>query len=379
MKGQGRIFLLVSVLALAAVVAVAAGAADAATRGLYRLVGLAGQIVALVRSSYVEEVPVERLELGALGGMVEAADPGGAWVPEEHAGAYAALAARSVPPFGVVLGRRSSYPFVLEVLPDSAAERAGLRPGEYLERIGDDPVRARPLWLAAVLLDRAERRGSPVAVDVIDRAADAKRTISIGGDPGAAPEPAPELAVDRPVPVLHIPAIDARSVARLDALLSASGAPALVVDLRGTGLGAAAAAVEAAAVIAGGDVEAPRARRGGDLKPLRASRAARARRIVVCIDGTTAGAAEVLAAALKRGGSLLVGTESYGDTGQRRARPAAGGQLWLASEWFLGPDGKPLLGAGLTPDEVVRPRRDGDVVLDRAVELARGEALPKAA
>jgi carboxyl-terminal processing protease len=371
------VFVLVSLAVLAAVIAVAAGAADAVTSGLYRLVGLAGQIVALVRSSYVEEVPAERLELGALGGMVEAADPGGAWVPEEHAEAFAALAVRSVPPFGLVLGRRASYPYVIEVVPGSAAERAGLTCGEYLERVGDEPVRARPLWLAAILLERAERGGAPVAVDVIDRAADAKRTVTIAGAGGAAPEPA--LAADRAVPVLRIPVIDERSVARVQALLGAGAAPTLVVDLRGTGLGAAAAAVEAAAVIAGGEVEAPRARRDGEVKPLRAARAAQSRRLVVCVDGTTAGAAEVLAATLKRRGATLVGSESYGDTGQRRARSAAGGRLWLASEWFLGPDGKALLGAGVAPDEVVRPHREGDVVLDRAVELAGGEALPKAA
>lgn len=377
MRQQGRIFLVVSLVVLLAVVAVAAGGADAVSRGLYRLVGLTGQIVALVRSSYVEEVPMERLELGALAGMVDAADPGGAWVPEEHAAAFAALATRREPPFGLVLGRRSSYPYVIEVVPGSAAERAGLKAGEYVERIGDDPVRARPLWLAAILLDRAERKGEPLRIDVIDRAADEKRQVTIGGP--AASSLAPSLSSERGAPVLRIPAFDDESVARLQTVLAGVDAPALVVDLRGSGLGGAAAAVEAAAVIAGGEVEAPRARRQGESRPLRASRPVKPRRLVVCIDGTTAGAAEVLAGTLKRRGAMLVGTESYGDTGQRRARAAAGGQLWLAAEWFLGPDGKALLGAGLTPDEVVRPRREGDVVLDRALELAGGEAIPKAA
>ena len=145
-------------------------------------------------------------------------------------------------------------------------------------------------------------------------------------------------------------------------------------------MGTPEAAVDAAARIAGGDVEAPRQAKDGDLKPLKASGPARQRRLLVCIDPTTAGAAEILAAALKRRGATLLGGESYGDTGVRHAQAVAGGQLWLATDWFLGPDGKPLLGTGIKPDEVVRPRREGDPVLDRALELAHGQAvLPKAA
>ena len=369
--------MVVSLVALAIVVAVAAGGADAVNRGLYRLVGLVGQIVALVRSSYVEEVGVERLELGALAGMVDAADPGGAWVPAEHAGTFAAISARSEPPYGMVLGRRSSYPYVIEVVPGSAAAAAGLKAGEYIERIGTEPVRARPLWLALVLLDRAERAGEGVGIDVIDRAADEKRQVALGRT-GAA-NLAPVLTNEGGVPLLRLPAVTPWAVARLDSLLGSGPREMLIVDLRGSGLGVPDAAVEAAAIIAGGDVEAPRVHRGGDAKPLRASRPLRQRAVVVCIDATTAGAAEVLASTLKRRGATLVGTESYGDTGVRRARAVAGGQLWLAADWFLGPDGKPLLGTGLSPDEIVRPRREGDAVLERALELSRAQSVPKAA
>ena len=374
---QAKAFMVVSLVALAIVVAVAAGGADAINRGLYRLVGLVGQIVALVRSSYVEEVGVERLELGALAGMVDAADPGGAWVPEEHAGAFAAVSSRGEPPFGLVLGRRSSYPYIIEALPGSAAAAAGLKAGEYIERIGAEPVRARPLWLALVLLDRAERAGESVSIDVIDRAADEKRQVMLDRAGAAILEPV--ITNEGGVTLVRLPALTPWAVARLDARLGAGAVDTLVVDLRGSGLGVPEAAVEAAAVIAGGEVEAPRVRRGGDAKPLRASRPQRPRTLVVCIDGATAGAAEVLASTLKRRGATLIGTESYGDTGVRRARAVAGGQLWLAADWFLGPDGKPLLGAGMSPDEIVRPRREGDVVLDRALELARAQSLPKAA
>lgn len=372
-----RVFVVVSLMAVLAIVTVAAGGADVVGHGMYRLVGLFGQVVALVRSSYVEEVPVSRLELGAIGGLVDAADPGGAWVPEDRAALYASATQRPLPAYGLLLGRRASYPYVIEVVPASPAAAAGILPGEYIERIGSEPVRSRPLWLAVVLLDRAAAAGENVTMDVIDRAVEDKRQVTLTSATGAAPDPV--LDSSRGVPVLRLPAITKTAVSRLDALLQPVGGAALVIDLRGSGLGAAESAVEAAAKIAGGDVEAPRSARSGEIAPLKASGPLRQRRIVVCIDSTTARAAEILAASLKRRGATLVGAESYGDTGERMSQSAAGGQLWLAADWFLGPDGKPLLGSGLKPDEAVRMRREGDPVLDRALELARGQALPKAA
>jgi carboxyl-terminal processing protease len=372
-----RVFVVMSLMAVLAIVTVAAGGADVVGRGMYKLVGLFGQIVALVRSSYVEEVPVSRLELGAIGGLVDAADPGGAWVPEDHAASYAAAAGRAVPAFGLVLGRRASYPYVLEVVPSSPAAAAGVLPGEYIERIGSEPVRSRPLWLPLVLLDRAAAAGENVTMDVIDRAVEDKRQVTLKNVASAVLDPVLDSSKD--IPVLRLPAITEATVARLDEMLQAVAGGALVVDLRNSGLGSVESAVQAAAKIVGGEIEAPREARSGAVVPLKASGPMRQRRVVVCIDPTTARAAEVLAASLKRRGATLVGAESYGDTGERTAQSVAGGQLWIATDWFLSPDGKPLLGNGLKPDEAVRMRREGDPVLDRALELARGQALPKAA
>ena len=104
---QRWLFLAVSVAVIIGVVALASGAAGAGGRGVYRLMAVLGQTVSLVRSSYVEEVPVEKLELGAMGGLVEAADPGGQWVPEDVTEEYGRVRARVLPPFGMVLGKRS--------------------------------------------------------------------------------------------------------------------------------------------------------------------------------------------------------------------------------------------------------------------------------
>lgn len=371
-------FLIVSVVLVLGVVAVATGASGPGGAGLYRLVGLVGQAVALVRSSYVEEVDVARLELGALAGMVEAVDPGGAYVPEADVRTFERVAGRAVPPFGMALGKRSSYPFVLQVLPGSPAAAAGLLPGELIERVESVPVRARPVWRALALLDEAERAGRDVNLVVIDRQLSGTRTVVLKA--GEVSLTGFAVEVRDGVPVVRVGAVRRDDVAALRAQLEAhKDAPGVVVDLRSLALGDEAAAAEVAALLVGGSVEVKLARREGDGRSLAARAAARSWRVAACVDHTTARAGELVALLLKARGVPLVGFPTYGDTGVRRMYRTREGRVWLADEWALGPDGKPLLGDGLKPDEMVRMRPDADPVLDRALELVHGAALKKAA
>jgi carboxyl-terminal processing protease len=371
-------FLVVSLVLVAVLVSFASGASELVGKGLVRLVGMFGQVVALVRTNYVEDVPVDRLEVGAMTGLVEAADPGGSWVPDSGEAAFAEVRGRDVPAYGLVLGKRASYPVVLEVLPASAAEKAGLRAGEMIERIGDEPVRARPLWRTRVILDEAAKRGGTVTLDVIDRQFEGERRVQLAAV--ETPASAPRVVEDEGVPVVRVPVLGHQATSQLETALAALGShPAIVVDARGLALGDYAAVPALAAVLAGGDVSLTIGRKDGQADTLRGSGPQRAWRVVVCIDPTTAGPGEALALALKGRGATLVGLDSYGDTGQRKAIPTRGGHLWLADRWCVGADGKALLGEGIKPDDVVRLRRGADAILQRALEIARGGTARKAA
>lgn len=376
-KGR-HVFLGVSVALLLVVVAVASGAAGSLGKGMVRLVGIFGQSVALVRGDYVEDVPIETLEQGALRGLVERADRGGAWVPAGARERYAWLSGRDTPPFGLVLGERSSYPFVLEVLPGSPAAAAGLKGGELVERVGDVVVRAQPLWQTRLALAEAESQGRPARLTVIDRELRGKRDIEMANS--AVTVALPTVERRGAVAVVRLWAVDRRAADWLSGTLAQHGdAAGVVVDLRGTALGDRQGAVRVAALIAGGPVEVRFGRRGGSPTAVKAEGAARSWRVVVCADATTAGAAEVALVALKLRGATLTGGESYGDTGERAPVAAKDGEVWLATSWALGPSGDAILGTGVKPDEVVRPQPNADVVLDRAVELAGAAPVAKAA
>jgi len=374
----GRWFVVTSLVGVAAVAALATGVAGGPPGGLYRLAGLFGQVVAMVRNSYVEEVNVARLEEGAMTGLVAAADPGGAWIPSAEFPAFEAVREQPLPAFGLVLGVRSSYPVVLQVLPSSPAEQAGLVPGEMVESIDGEALRGRPLWVAELRLAAAQQRGASLAVAVIDRWLRGKRDVVL--HPGAVAPPAPVVEERDGVVLIRPVGVGAEQVRVIrDAMARLGGRPGVVVDLRGVVLGDRRSAVELAAVVAGGDIEVPLARRSGSAGALRARGERRPWTVVVCQDVTTAAAGEVAAAAFKRAGATLVGGRSYGDTGERRAVALRDGKLWIAETWCLGPDGKGLIGQGLAADEVVRLREGEDPVLARALEIARAGAARQAA
>ncbi len=365
-------------LLVTAVVVVASGAAPDAPRSIFKLMGVLGQVVSLVRSSYVDEVPIDRIELGATTGLVEAADPGGAWVPEDATADFQAVRTRALPPFGLVLGKRASYPFVLQVVEGSPAALAGLQPGQLVERIGGTPVRARPLWRALVLLHQAESSDGHVELNVVDARLGGERTLRLQRATFVLPPPT--VVSHDELPVLRVPVLSPAAVtAAEERLRPYASAPAVVVDLRGTALGSTAEAVRLAAVVAGGTVELQAQRRSAVGSTHRARGAERPWRVVACVDGTTAHAAEVLALALRSRGAVLVGGETYGDTAARRTIAAEGGKVWLAEEWFAASDGTAILGQGVKPDEIVRDRADTDPVLLRALEIARGARPAKAA
>jgi carboxyl-terminal processing protease len=104
---------------------------------------------------------------------------------------------------------------------------------------------------------------------------------------------------------------------------------------------------------------------------------------IVLIDDSTAGAAEVFAAALHdRAPATTVGEGTVGmAVVQRQVPTPSGGTLWMTVGRYISPAGTPLGGKGLAPDErvLVLPGegaadKDKDPILERGLEIARSPA-----
>lgn len=107
--------------------------------------------------------------------------------------------------------------------------------------------------------------------------------------------------------------------------------------------------------------------------------------LVVLIDGDSASASEIFAAAIQdneRG--VVVGEQSYGKGTVQTHFPlqSINGNLRLTTARFYAPSGRAMSGSGVTPDVRIEDRdgvANGDRVMDEAVHIARSRQLKEMA
>lgn len=103
--------------------------------------------------------------------------------------------------------------------------------------------------------------------------------------------------------------------------------------------------------------------------------------LVVLVDGDSASASEIFAAAIQENDrGVVVGTRSYGKGSVQTHFPlsAIGGDLRLTTALFYSPKGRKMAGEGVTPDLEVNDKDgvvNGDEVLTEALRVARSRTL----
>jgi carboxyl-terminal processing protease len=350
---------------------------DPATRAL----SIFSDVLSLTRQNYVEHTDSKTLLEGAYDGMSDALDAFSYYVPASERAAYRAQQASGTVGPGIVLARRGGYPSVVAPMPGSPAEKAGGKAGDLIDTIDGKGVRNAPLWKVKSSLEGPE--GTRVSM-IVFRGGDEKRvTLQV---PRARFEP-PAISTrwERDVAIVKVPSFTRATADTLKQAIAEAdrkSIASLIVDVRGSIGGEIADAVPAAALFVGKGTVAKVVSRKVALAPLEAEGEKLWKgKTVVLTDDSTAGAAEVFAAALHdRARAVTVGETTVGMAIVQKLVPTeSGGSLFMTVGRYLSPSGTPLGGKGLTPDErvLVFPGEvEGrDAILERGLEVARG-AVP---
>lgn len=384
---SNRSRLLFVVVSLGALISLRAAAGpegagrDPATRAL----SIFSEIFSLTRSNYVEPTEPKALLEGAYDGMSDALDPFSYYVPASARAAYRAQESAGAAGPGIVFARRGGYPYVVGPLPGSPAEKAGIKAGDLIDSVDGKTLRNAPYWKVKAALEGPE--GSSLELGVFRGGDEKKLTIPVTR--GRFEAPGPSVTWERDAAVLKIPAFTPATAAAVKKQLdeAAKRSPGVVLlDLRGSIGGDVADAAPVAALFLGkGTVATVQSRRVAG-KPLDVAQGEPVwkGRVVVLMDDSTAGPAEVLAAALHdRAKATTVGETTVGMGIVQRAVPTEeGGLLFMTVGRYVSPSGQVLGGKGLAPDErvIVFPgEEDRDRILDRGLELARSEPARRAA
>ncbi len=339
------------------------------------------EVLARIINDYVDEPDLEKVRVGALRGLAEGLDPYSAYLtPEQVRRLNGGRAEAGVVESGIVLSKVAGYAYVVSVLKGSPAEIAGLRPGDVIEYIGTRATRDMSLYEARELLIGPS--GKEVELKVFREGR--SETFKFKLEPFPRPKPEAKV-IERGLGYLKLATLEEGESIRIREELErliAQGVNRLILDLRGVATGTLAEAIAIANYFIGsGTLAKTIGREGRVLHTFAADPQRQLYRgeLAVLIDRSTAGAAEIIAAAIlenKRG--ELVGERTFGAGGEQKLFPLRdGGGLYITVVKYAMPSGKPIMGttsatSGIVPTvEVPRPDRG-----PTPEELEEREELP---
>jgi len=316
-----------------------------------------------IQNDYVDEPNMDKVRAGALRGLAYGLDPYSTYLTGDQVKEYNAGSKDNAIGIGAELSQVASYLYVIAPMKGSAADQAGLKPGDIIEYIDNKATRDISLYDAKQLLNGAA--GSEVKLRVL-RANASPLTISVKRAATRAAAAEGRMEAGR-VGVLRINSFaDGESNeirSRLQELIK-QGAQKIVLDVRDTAGGSLAEAVAVANLfIKEGVLAQTIGREGKALKTFAADPKAAifSGPLVAMIDTGTAGAAEVVASALiERNRGQVVGEKSFGAGTEQQLFTLRGGDgLLLTTVKWASSNGKTFLGedrahSGVTPSVEVK-------------------------
>jgi carboxyl-terminal processing protease len=338
------------------------GVLQAESSDTFRQLKLFGDVFERVRAEYVEEVTDEQLVEAAINGMLTALDPHSGYLDAKK---YRDMQVQTKGEFGglgIEVTMEDGLVKVVSPIDDTPAFRAGIKAGDVITHINEEPV------LGLSLAEAVERMRGPVdsPIDLTLRRPGREEPIDVnmaraiitispvrwrpeGGDIG----------------YVRVTTFNEQTEASLQeavkSLKDDLGATmkGVVLDLRNNPGGLLEQAVAVAdTFLERGEIVSTRGRRSDSIQRFNARRgdAASGMPIVVLINGGSASASEIVAGALQdHHRAIVMGTPSFGKGSVQTIMPLPGhGAMRLTTARYYTPSGTSIQAKGIVPDIEVK-------------------------
>ncbi len=331
--------------------------------GPYAQLRIFEDVVRHIVNEYVEKPDLEKVRIGALRGLTDGLDPFSAYLLPAQVKEYQS-GKLNTDFTGMVIGQYSNFAYVIAVVPSSPADKAGIRVGDVIEYIDGHATRDLDLFDVRSLLTGVP--GSSIELVLINRKTDKIKLVR-----GAVQAPMPEVkTLEQQVGYVKVPILgkgqsEAVAAAIKDAVKK--GAKSIVLDLRGSAGGDLKEGVAVADFfLKSGTI----AKSVGRKDKLLATYEAKPDNdltelpVAVIIDRTTAGAAEVVAAAIleNQRGDVVGERTLFGMGSEQELFPLDDGSaLLLTVARYASPTGKFFMTDGVVPNVEVKRADLADV------------------
>jgi len=329
----------------------------------YRLLNLFGEIFERVRTDYVEGTEDRKLIEDAINGMLTSLDPHSSYMPPKSFRDMQVQTRGEFGGLGIEVTMENGFVKVVSPIDDTPAARAGLRPGDFVTHIDNEPV------LGLTLQEAVEKMRGPVNSNI-------KLMVRRGGtDPF-------EVTLARAV--IRVQSVRSRVEGDLgyvritsfteqtesgvknaiDRIRQQAGGKlrGLVLDMRNNPGGLLDQAIAVSdAFLDKGEIVSTRGRRNDEAQRFNAKPGdlLNGLPIVVLINGGSASASEIVAGALQdHRRAILLGTRSFGKGSVQTIIPMGNqGAIRLTTARYYTPSGRSIQAQGIDPDIVVEPAR----------------------
>ncbi len=329
----------------------------------YRALDIFADVLAYIENGYVEEVKEKDLVYGAIEGMVGRLDPHSQFMRPEVFRALKEETSGEFDGVGLELTTKDDQLVVISPIADSPGERAGIQPGDRVQRIDGAPTRDLPL--AEAIRRMKGPPGSKIALEVMRDGFSSPQTLTIVRD-RVRTQSVEWRVIDgeRGYVLVKVKTFQDRTDAALKKALDGARAQlggeirGLVLDLRNDPGGLLEQGVRVAdRFLREGVIVSTEGRRRHNVEVERAHAKDTEPQypMVVLVNRGTASASEIVAGALQdHGRALILGTQTFGKGSVQSVIDLEDGSgLKLTVARYFTPKHRSIQELGITPDVVV--------------------------
>ncbi|KAB7622721.1 S41 family peptidase [Alkalilimnicola sp. S0819] len=314
------------------------------------------EVYSRIKRDYVEGVDDKTLLEHAVRGMLQGLDPHSAYMDEEQYQDMRVSTRGEFGGLGIEVSMENGFVRVVSPIDDTPASRAGLRPGDLITRLGNEPVKGMTLSDAVALM-----RGEP--------GSSIRLTVIRDGEEGP-------LSFELTRAVIKVESVKSRLLeddygyVRISNFQSRTGEQTrnavkalrkeaggslkgLVLDLRNNPGGVLRASVQVAdTFLEDGDIVATRGREDGENYKATRGDLLDGAPMVVLVNAGSASASEIVAGALQdHGRAVIMGAQTFGKGSVQTILPLAGGTaMKMTTARYYTPKGRSIQAEGITPD-----------------------------
>ena len=337
---------------------------------VYEQLDLFGDIFDRIRSEYVEEVDARELIEAAINGMLTSLDPHSGYLPPIDAEKMREQTRGEFGGLGIEVTQEEGFVKVVSPIDGTPADEAGMEAGDFITHVDGESV------LGLTLNEAVERMrgpvGSEIIITVVREGEDEPFDVTIIRD--FIKLTAARVRTEGKSVVIRVTTFNDNTFDNirdgLDKELQSAGGleniNGVVIDLRNNPGGLLSQAIRVSdAFLDKGEIVSTRGRdpEEGDRYNATPGDLINGKAIVVLINGGSASASEIVAAALKdHRRAIIVGTKSFGKGSVQTVMPLREqSAMRLTTARYYSPSGRSIQNLGVTPDIIVeQPRRRTD-------------------